>query len=98
MANYTAQVHYKDDDDTWKDWNWKERMSILPTFKSVANIKKWVLRTNEDMNNVREVCILRINTRTGRTKIHGYYDWNGKTLVLNKGKDAFVHNIFYELD
>lgn len=90
---YTAQVHYKDGEDFWS-----ERMSILPTFKTIANVKDWVLRTNKDMDNVREVCILKISKRTGRTKIHGYYDWDGKKLALNKGKDAWIHNIFYNLD
>jgi len=90
---YTAQVHYKDDDDPWT-----ERMTIVPTFKTITNVKDWVLRTNENMDNVREVCILKINKRTGRTKIHGYYDWDGKKLDLNKGKDAWIHNIFYNLD
>ena len=93
MSKYTAQVHYKDDNDFWS-----ERMSILPTFKTIANVKDWVLRTNENMDNVREVCILKISRRTGRTKIHGYYDWDGKKLALNKGKDAWIHNIFYNLD
>ena len=71
---------------------------IDAVFKTIANVKDWVLRTNENMDNVREVCILKISKRTGRTKIHGYYDWDGKKLVLNKGKDAGVHNIFYNLD
>ena len=93
MSKFTAQIHYKDDNDFWS-----ERMSILPVFKTIANVKNWVLRNNEDMDNVREVCIMKINMRTGRTKIHGYYDWDGKKLVLNKGKDAGVHNIFYGLD
>lgn len=92
MPKYTAQVHLKTDDE------WTERMTIIPTFKTIANVKDWVLRTNENMDDVREVCILKISKRTGRTKIHGYYDWDGKKLALNKGKDAWIHNIFYNLD
>ncbi len=98
MTKYTAQIYYKDDLDVNNIQHLTERMRILPVFKTIANVKDWVLRTHANMDNVREVCILKISTRTGRRKIHGYYDWDGKKLALNKGRDAWIHNVFYELN
>ena len=90
MSKYTAQVHLKTDDE------WTERMQVMPTFKTIAQVKDWVLRTQDDMDQVREVTILRVN-KQGNCKIHGFYDWNGKQLVLGKNRDAWVHNVLYGL-
>jgi len=32
---------------------------------------------------------------TKANKIHGYYDWTGEKLKLNRGIDPFVHNVLY---
>lgn len=91
MPKFTAQIYYEDDVD-------RQHRKILPVFTTIANVKDWVLRTHDNMDYVREVCIFKISKRTGRRKIHGYYDWDGKKLALNKGKDAWVHNMFYGLN
>lgn len=92
MPKFTAQIHYKDDNDFWS-----ERMTISPIFTGVTKISDWVRKTVDDKDNIREVCVMQLH-RGGKTKIHGFYEWKSDRLWLDTSKPAFVHNAFYGLD
>jgi len=87
---YTAQINLKGSEDY--DGG---RMTMSPIFSNIKQISEYVRKTTEDKSLIDEVVILKL--KSGRTSIHGFYDWKGDRLRLNPNKPTFIHNILYGL-
>ena len=71
------------------------RLVVRRMFKTITEVKESVTkRLLEHPQDVHEVVILKYR-ETKANKIHGYYDWTGEKLKLNKGIDPFIHNVLY---
>ncbi len=71
------------------------RLVVRRMFKTITEAKESVTKKLlEHPQDVHEVVILKYR-ETKANKIHGYYDWTGEKLKLNKGIDPFIHNVLY---
>lgn len=71
------------------------RLVVRQMFRTIGEVKKSVTkRLLDNPQDVHEIVILKYR-ETKPNKIHGYYDWTGEKLKLNKGIDPFVHNVLY---
>ena len=86
MPNLQGQVILKNSDTIY----------MLPMFKRVKDFYPHVKRIAERVKargeEIHEIVLLHAK-RGG--KIHGYYDWDGSKLVLDKSKDADLNNLFH---
>jgi len=76
---------------------------LTPIYSRISDISRYLrkafdagLFTHHDETNIREVVIIKGASGKMPT-IHGYYDWDGNKLKLDKSKPAFIHNILYGL-
>jgi hypothetical protein len=71
------------------------RLVVRQMFRTITEAKESVTkRLLEKPQDVHEVVILKCR-ETKANKIHGYYNWTGEQLKLNKGIDPFIHNVLY---
>jgi len=83
---YTIQIHRKD-----------ERVELIsPVFTRIRSISYWIWKNVDDKDNISEVTVLRLRA-DGKRTIHGFYDWTGDRLRLNRETPVFVHNVLYDL-
>ena len=93
MARYSAQIYMHGSQGQW----------LTPIYSRISDISRYLrkafdagLFTHHDETNIREVVIIKGASGKMPT-IHGYYDWDGNKLKLDKSKPAFIHNILYGL-
>jgi len=94
MARYSAQICMQDSRGPWQ----------TPLYSRISDISRYLrkafdagLFTHRDETNIKEIVVLKGAMRKMPT-IHGYYDWDGNKLKLDKSKPAFIHNILYGLE
>jgi len=64
-------------------------------YNNIKSLKKAVSQSLLDKpQDVEEVVVLR-HYESKPDSIHGYYNWDGEKLVLNKGIEPFFHNVIY---
>ena len=85
MPNLQGQVILKNSDTIY----------MLPMFKRVKDFYPHVARiadrVKEEGDKIHEIVLL--HARRGG-KIHGYYNWDGSKLVLDKSKPADINSLF----
>jgi hypothetical protein len=94
MARYSAQIYMHGSQGQW----------LTPIYSRISDISRYLrkafdagLFTHHDETNIREVVVIKGASGKMPT-IHGYYDWDGNKLKLDKSKPAFIHNILYGLE
>jgi len=94
MARYSAQIYMHGSQGQW----------LTPIYSRISDINRYLrkafdagLFTHHDETNIREVVVIKGASGKMPT-IHGYYDWDGNKLKLDKSKPAFIHNILYGLE
>lgn len=94
MPNLQGQVILKNQVDGV--WVKSDTIYMLPMFKRIKDFYPHVKRIAERVeargDKIHEVVLLHAK-RGG--KIHGYYDWDGSKLVLDKSKPADLNNFFH---
>ena len=86
MPNLQGQVILKNSDTIY----------MLPMFKRVKDFYPHVARiaerVKEQGDKIHEIVLL--HARRGG-KIHGYYNWDGSKLVLDKSKPADINSLLH---
>ena len=86
MPNLQGQIILKNSDTIY----------MLPMFKRVKDfyphVKRIAERVKEQGEEIHEIVLLHAK-RGG--KIHGYYDWDGSRLVLDKSKPADFNSFLH---
>lgn len=93
MARYSAQIYMHGSHGQW----------LTPIFPRISDIARYLrkafdakLFTHHDETQIKEVVVIKGASGKMPT-IHGYYDWDGSTLKLDKSKSADLHNLLYGL-
>ena len=94
MARYSAQIYMHGSQGQW----------LTPIYSRISDISRYLRRafdaglfTHRYETNIKEIVVLKGDMRK-MPNIHGYYDWDGNKLKLDKSKPAFIHNILYGLE
>lgn len=73
----------------------EERLVIRKMFNNIKSCKHAITQSLlAKPRDVHEVVIYK-HFDTKPSRIHGYYEWTGEKLKLNKGIDPFIHNVLY---
>ena len=93
MARYSAQIYMHGSQGQW----------LTPIYPRISDISLYLrkafdskLFTHHDETNIREVVVIKGASGKMPT-IHGYYDWDGNQLLLDKSKPPMIHNLLYGL-
>ena len=93
MPNLQGQVILKNLIDG--EWVVSDTVYMLPMFNRVKDFYPHVARiadrVKEEGDKIHEIVLL--HARRGG-KIHGYYNWDGSKLVLDKSKPADINSLF----
>jgi sugar phosphate isomerase/epimerase len=94
MARYSAQIYMHGSHGQW----------LTPIYPRISDIARYMrkafdakLLDHHDEAQIKEVVVLK-GASGKKPTIHGYYDWDGYKLKLDKSKPAFIHNILYGLE
>jgi len=88
---YYADIITKDDIRTFD----VTRLVVRHLFNNIKSCKHSVTQSlTAKPRDVHEVVIYR-SYETKPDQIHGYYEWTGDKLKLNRGVEPFVHNVMY---
>ncbi len=93
MARYSAQIYMHGSHGQW----------LTPIFPRISDIARYLRKAfdaklfiHHDETQIKEVVVIKGASGKMPT-IHGYYDWDGSTLKLDKSKSADLHNLLYGL-
>ena len=88
MARYSAEIYMHGNHGQW----------LTPIYPRISDISRYMRKTlNPSFEaQIKEVVVLK-GASGKKPTIHGYYDWDGYKLKLDKSKPAFIHNMLYGL-
>lgn len=88
---YYADIITKDDIKNFDE----TRLVVRHLFNNIKSCKHSVTQSLiAKPRDVHEVVIYR-SYETKPDQIHGYYEWTGDKLKLNRDVEPFVHNVMY---
>ena len=93
MARYSAQIYMHGSQGQW----------LTPIYPRISDIARYLRKAfdsklfeHHDEAQIKEVVVIKGASGKMPT-IHGYYDWDGHRLKLDKNKPADLHNLLYGL-
>ena len=94
QMRYSAQIYMRGKHGQW----------LTPIYPRISDIGRYLRRAfdrklfeHHDESEIREIVVIKAR-RGKRPIIHGYYDFRGDRLILDRSKPAHLNNLIYGLE